>query len=282
MFDGIELGIEFFEGLLAIDEAIVERAAREPCRECGGPLHRGDHLRKPRGGLLAIAGEAFIVSYVPHGAEIQTGTFLLVFKERSGLENAVFDATDGQVETEARPAQLDWVRADLGGRVTLLAPKQFDPARAQLRLVTESMVYELEALREQGTPVWDIAVCRKMVPRSERLAHVGNAEHELEAPIEVARGFRAARELRARLGAGVLDWSAFAQRHAEPASGRPATVRRALLLVQLVEAVVKALEIYPVDVVRTERRDGACIVTLRARAETDRDRFAARVGLGAA
>ena len=59
MFDGIELGIEFFEGLLAIDEAIVERAAREPCRECGGPLHRGDHPRKPRGGLLAVAGEAF-------------------------------------------------------------------------------------------------------------------------------------------------------------------------------------------------------------------------------
>jgi hypothetical protein len=59
MFDRIELGIEFFEGLLAIDEAIVERAAREPCRECGGPLYRGDHPRKPRGGLLAIAGEAF-------------------------------------------------------------------------------------------------------------------------------------------------------------------------------------------------------------------------------
>jgi hypothetical protein len=59
MFDRIELGIEFFEGLVAIDEAIVDRAAREPCRECGGPLHRGDHPRKPRGGLVAIAGEAF-------------------------------------------------------------------------------------------------------------------------------------------------------------------------------------------------------------------------------
>ena len=59
MFDRIELGIEFFEGLVAIDEAIVERAAREPCRECGGPLHRGDHRRKPRGALVAIAGEAF-------------------------------------------------------------------------------------------------------------------------------------------------------------------------------------------------------------------------------
>jgi hypothetical protein len=59
MFDAIELGIEFFEGLVRIDEAIVERAAQEPCGDCGGPLYRGDFDRKPRGGLLAIAAEAF-------------------------------------------------------------------------------------------------------------------------------------------------------------------------------------------------------------------------------
>jgi hypothetical protein len=59
MFDRIELGIEFFEGLTAIDTAIVERAAAEKCRDCGGPLHRGDYARKPRGGLLAPAADAF-------------------------------------------------------------------------------------------------------------------------------------------------------------------------------------------------------------------------------
>lgn len=59
MFHGIELGIEFFEGLAAIDEAIVEAAAEETCSECGGPLHRGDYPRKPRGGLVAVAGETF-------------------------------------------------------------------------------------------------------------------------------------------------------------------------------------------------------------------------------
>jgi len=31
-------GDRVFEGLVAIDEQIVERAAREPCRDCGGPL----------------------------------------------------------------------------------------------------------------------------------------------------------------------------------------------------------------------------------------------------
>jgi hypothetical protein len=59
MFDPFEMGREFFEGLMAVDEAIVARAAEEPCRDCGGPLHRGDYPRKPRGGRLAVAAEVF-------------------------------------------------------------------------------------------------------------------------------------------------------------------------------------------------------------------------------
>jgi hypothetical protein len=59
MFDQIELAREFFEKLTAIDAAIVARAAAEACRFCGGPLHRGDYARKPRGGLMAAAAEAF-------------------------------------------------------------------------------------------------------------------------------------------------------------------------------------------------------------------------------
>ena len=59
MFGAFEAGIEFFEGLVAIDQAIVERAATKPCSDCGGPLYRGDYDRKPRGGWLAAAAEAF-------------------------------------------------------------------------------------------------------------------------------------------------------------------------------------------------------------------------------
>jgi hypothetical protein len=59
MFDQIELGREFFERLMAVDEEILERAAAQACRFCDGPLHRGDFFRKPRGGLLAAAGEVF-------------------------------------------------------------------------------------------------------------------------------------------------------------------------------------------------------------------------------
>jgi len=59
MIDAIELVSEFFERLTAIDLQIVERAAKEPCPDCDGPLYRGDYPRKPRGGLLAVLAEVF-------------------------------------------------------------------------------------------------------------------------------------------------------------------------------------------------------------------------------
>jgi hypothetical protein len=59
MFDQIELGSEFFEGLTAIDAEIAARVARTGCVFCRGPLHRGDYARKPRGGLIGAAAEAF-------------------------------------------------------------------------------------------------------------------------------------------------------------------------------------------------------------------------------
>lgn len=58
MFDPIELGREFFERLTAVDAAIAAKVAARACSRCGGPLHVGNYPRKPRGGLLAVAGEA--------------------------------------------------------------------------------------------------------------------------------------------------------------------------------------------------------------------------------
>jgi hypothetical protein len=63
MFDPMELGREFFEGLMAVDAAITARVAASACPECGGPLHVGNYLRKPRGGLLGLAGEEFTLRF---------------------------------------------------------------------------------------------------------------------------------------------------------------------------------------------------------------------------
>jgi hypothetical protein len=55
--------------------------------------------------------------------------------------------------------------------------------------------------------------------------------------------------------------------------------RQALLLVQVTEAVVKALECYPVEILETGRHAGQRFVTLRAEPNNDRDRFAKHVGM---
>jgi hypothetical protein len=59
MLDDPYLGREFFKLLVEVDEAVTRRVAAEGCPVCAGPLHRGDYDRKPRGGLIALAGEAF-------------------------------------------------------------------------------------------------------------------------------------------------------------------------------------------------------------------------------
>lgn len=59
MLDDPHLGRELFRVLVEVDEAVTLRGAAEGCPVCDGPLHRSDHDRKPRGALVAPAGEAF-------------------------------------------------------------------------------------------------------------------------------------------------------------------------------------------------------------------------------
>lgn len=59
MLPELLLGEEFFLRLTEQDEKIAESVAAAGCRHCGGPLHQSNYERKPRGGMFAVAGEAF-------------------------------------------------------------------------------------------------------------------------------------------------------------------------------------------------------------------------------
>lgn len=54
---------EFFASLVVVDRALVEAVQKRSCPKCGGALHRRDYVRKPRGGLLARAGEEFRIRF---------------------------------------------------------------------------------------------------------------------------------------------------------------------------------------------------------------------------
>jgi hypothetical protein len=50
---------EFFSRLTDLDAEIARHVAAARCPWCKGPLHQSNYERKPRGALLAEAGEAF-------------------------------------------------------------------------------------------------------------------------------------------------------------------------------------------------------------------------------
>lgn len=57
MWHDLVLGREFFARLLAIDAETAARTRAVGCGACGGPLCVAHFERKPRGGLVAAAGE---------------------------------------------------------------------------------------------------------------------------------------------------------------------------------------------------------------------------------
>ena len=58
-----KLEAEWFGKLVEFDRRIAAAVAAEGCRHCGGPLHQGNYERKPRGGRIAGAGEAFTLRH---------------------------------------------------------------------------------------------------------------------------------------------------------------------------------------------------------------------------
>src|SRR5258708_166628 len=63
MVDEIDLGGEFFRLLEQLDEGMARQVAAKGCPRCAGPLHRGNYKRKPRGALIAPAGETSVVRF---------------------------------------------------------------------------------------------------------------------------------------------------------------------------------------------------------------------------
>lgn len=222
-----------------------------------------------------------IIAEVGREGSVRSGTLVLMFSQGAGLGEAVYDLSDGQIPVDEYRKQLDWVRADLDGGVTLMVPRVFDPGSGRMQLLTATMRYVLAPFRQQdGSAAWDVAVCIAVEPRPEALRLTDQQEHELLQPVEVVTSSRTATEARARLGPDALDWSAFAEVSADTvASSRVELVRRSLLLIQAIEAVLKALEVYPVQVLEQNSSGARRYVLLRGEPGNDRDQIAKRTGL---
>lgn len=172
--------------------------------------------------------------------------------------SATLNAVSGDAfDTDDADRQVDFVRADLETGASLVRT-----ARGDLLLMTETLVYDLQPLRVAGTDeTWNVASCNSARLRDE--VHLGRRE-TVAVPahrIEIVRFAAAPGRLR-ELRTDALDWSAAFDKTTD---GDPTlAVRRGLLLAQISEALFKAAEIAPVELVNQRRQGNKRIVEIAA------------------
>ncbi|MDQ1835480.1 AAA domain-containing protein [Massilia scottii] len=221
-----------------------------------------------------------IITDVARSASIRSGVFIVLFTPRSNLADSVYMLSEGTIAIDELKRQLDWVRADLDCGATLCVPRKFDPKTGRMQIITSTMIYRLRAFRDEGAATWAIAICDEALVRKELIGLDNADEHALVQPVEVVGTERFAKELRSRLGPDVLDWSSFAKSYEAEQLTEHTLIKTALLLVQVIEAIVKALEIYPIEVVETTRQKSRRYAVIRATRNSVRDRLALKIGLG--
>jgi hypothetical protein len=220
-----------------------------------------------------------IVVEVGSAAGQREGRCTLLIPRNAGLAEAVFDASSGGVTIDDRSAQRDFVSFDLDGGATLYVPRTGDEEVRRLYLVTQHLVFRLRAFLKDGAESWDIAVCDKLELRTGELPFGARFQpHELDVAIDVTTSDREAEALRDTVGRASLSWEALAGAPAEEVVDDAVQVRSALHLLEVVGAVVKSLDVLPVEVLR-KGPGGRGQVVVRALPDSDRDRLAGEIGV---
>lgn len=219
-----------------------------------------------------------ILASTPHTRAVGSGTFIMAVLQK-GIADAIYTATDGQVAVDDFRRQLAFITADLAGGASLLVPSGFKPKSGRLTLVTDSMAYSLVPFDADDGPTWQMAFCSGAQARGGFVGYGTTEEHAVRQTIQV-EGLREAIRLRDRLGPDALDWSTFAAPVDFEEPDRVATIQTALNLVEIVDTVVKAFEIFPIEILQTtvEPR-GRRLATIRALPGSERDKIGKKIGL---
>ncbi|MBI5128853.1 MAG: hypothetical protein HZA66_05380 [Rhodopseudomonas palustris] len=191
----------------------------------------------------------------------------------SQLSATLNAASSDTFDTDDAGSQVEFIRADLETGASLTRT-----ARGDLLLMTESLVYDLQPLRVAGADeTWNVASCNNARFRDN--VRLGRRE-TIALPahrIEIVRFAAASRRLN-ELRSDALDWSAAFDM--TPDGDPTLVVRRGLLLAQIAEALFKAAEIAPVELVNQRRQGDKRIVEIAASDSEHRTRLSQALGVG--
>ncbi|WP_233342952.1 AAA domain-containing protein [Burkholderia cepacia] len=203
----------------------------------------------------------------------------------SPLTKAIREASKRSIEADEIEKQLAFVAEDLVDEPLLLTVKQYPEAPESLVLAGNQITYRLQpfqpwqAKKTGADPSWAIAYCSAI--SAERPAPISIVQQQSlsDRGIQVVSLDEATRRYPMLLGKTV-QWDRVSNNTAtEFLDSGARRQHRALLLLQILEALLTASDIWPVTVARIEESDGRFSLRLKARPDPERARLSKALSL---
>lgn len=282
--------------LLGIDATVLAadrpRAdARDPAEHLIGverdlllSLLRADPLKRLDGEVVGQRIDAILTGLGSIVARRDARLYLTCGLGSSGqLSRAIRIASGRSIEIGEVDRQLDFIRADLAEEPLLLAmsDEQATGGRRYV-LVGRTLTYRLTAFqpRSRSGSTWDIAYCDNVASQRPAPAAILGQSNLSDIPLELLPRQEADRRL-ATLQGKTARWDRRFTELPDDQEGDEDAVRqyRALVLVQLLEALLVAAEIWPVTV--TDRRgvNGRVAIGIKPRVDEERKKLSQALGL---
>lgn len=206
----------------------------------------------------------------------QSSRLVLLMGMKGHIADVLYQVTKGELQVDSLEEQMAFVEGDLATDVRLAASGKQD--FEELYLLTETLAYKVKALDQNGDGNWQVAVVMSCTPRAEARLPSDREVVHLPYRITVVRNRAEAAKSLSQLRTSAILWTSLfapAERQIEDPETR--ILASSVLLVQLIEAILKSLDVLPVRVSRTRLEGASLIATVVPRAGSSRDRLATLV-----
>lgn len=209
----------------------------------------------------------------------RSARFILLLRMNDRMREAIDAATDGEAPLDDPEAQTSYVAADIASGARLVVSERDDLSALEvLTVVTEGLSYRVRPFTDNGPPTWQVATVVSIQPRTKARLPADRDVYALPHEIVVTRNKEEALASLASLRGQAIDWTVpVAKPQAAAEDPDALLVRQSMLMVQVVEALVKVLDILPVRVVDRRSHAGKTIVRLAPREGSARDAIASEM-----
>jgi hypothetical protein len=244
-------------------------------------LLRCDPLSRIDGQLVCEKIESILQSLrTMAGNRLATLHFTCNLAPSTRLAQAVYDAAEGSLDITDIDGMLEFIRLDVSCEPLLIEVPSGSRGDTRFLLAGRALTYVLNAYRPQarGESTWALAYCESTALRPtprEILGQQDISHSELEIiPLnQVSRRFAA-------LQGRTLHWDQQITRQASPNGNDPAIRQyRGLLLLQLLETLFSASDIFPIKLIDSKRTSEGMQIVVQSRVDQSRDTLSDKLSL---